>query len=61
MTAYHKRLPDYYNEKKTEKSDNTVQLLSDTDNRLWPSHKSIPEDTKEEGQWYYGNLFHYLL
>ncbi|KAL3989332.1 Protein tyrosine kinase family protein [Acanthocheilonema viteae] len=28
-------------------------MISNTDNQLWPSHKSIPEDVKEEGEWYY--------
>uniref|UniRef100_A0A1I8EG35 Protein kinase domain-containing protein n=1 Tax=Wuchereria bancrofti TaxID=6293 RepID=A0A1I8EG35_WUCBA len=56
ITTFHKQLSnDYYNkeQEQTVKSDNNLQLISNTDNQLWPSHKTIPENTKEEGQWYY--------
>ncbi|VIO88118.1 Tyrosine-protein kinase F09A5.2 in chromosome X, putative [Brugia malayi] len=56
MTTFHQQLSnDYYNKKQgqTDKSDNNLQLTSNIDNRLWPSHKTIPENMKEEGQWYY--------
>ncbi|CAG9530330.1 unnamed protein product [Cercopithifilaria johnstoni] len=53
LTTHRKGLLDYYNTKQTEKSGSKVQVISNIDNQLWPSHKSIPEDVKEEGQWYH--------
>ncbi|MCP9257251.1 putative tyrosine-protein kinase F09A5.2 [Dirofilaria immitis] len=55
-TTYYKQLPDYYNHEQSEKSVSNAQMLSNTDNQLWPSHRFIHDDVKEEGQWYYGNL-----
>uniref|UniRef100_A0A0R3RKT3 Uncharacterized protein n=1 Tax=Elaeophora elaphi TaxID=1147741 RepID=A0A0R3RKT3_9BILA len=53
MTTYNKQLPNFYTNEQVEKSDREIQIISDADNQLWPSHKSIPEDVKEELQWYY--------
>ncbi|VDM93524.1 unnamed protein product [Onchocerca ochengi] len=52
MTTYHKQLSDYYNHEQTEKSGSNEQVISDPDNHLWPSHKFIDKNFKDEGQWY---------